>query len=37
VAVVEVDGVAVADKIVPLHDDAQPHEVRVVLGANPSA
>jgi cellobiose phosphorylase len=37
VAVVELDGVAVADKIVPLRDDARPHEVRVVLGANPSA
>jgi cellobiose phosphorylase len=37
VAVVELDGVAIADKIVPLRDDAQPHEVRVVLGENPSA
>ncbi len=37
VAVVEVDGVAVADKIVLLRDDARPHEVRVVVGANPSA
>jgi len=37
VALVELDGAAVADKIVTLHDDAQPHAVRVVLGANPSA
>jgi len=37
VALVELDGAAVADKIVTLHDDAQPHGVRVVLGANPSA
>jgi cyclic beta-1,2-glucan glucanotransferase len=32
VALVEVDGVAAADKTVPLHDDGTPHEVRVVLG-----
>jgi cellobiose phosphorylase len=31
VAVVELDGVEVADKIVQLRDDARPHEVRVVL------
>jgi cellobiose phosphorylase len=36
VAVVELDGVTVADKIVPLRDDGKPHGVRVVLGANPS-
>jgi hypothetical protein len=28
----ELDGIAVADKIVMLRDDALPHEVRVVLG-----
>ena len=32
VTVVELDGVAAADKIVRLRDDGQPHEVRVVLG-----
>ncbi len=32
VALVEVDGIAVADKIVTLLDDGVPHEVRVVLG-----
>src|SRR5256885_4672674 len=37
VALVELDGAAVADKIVTLHDDAQPHGVRGVLGAHPSA
>jgi cyclic beta-1,2-glucan synthetase len=37
VALVEVDGVAVAGKIVRLRDDAMPHEVRVVLGTKPSA
>ena len=29
---VEVDGIAIADKIVTLSDDAVAHEVRVVLG-----
>jgi len=28
----EVDGIAVADKMVILRDDALPHEVRVVMG-----
>jgi hypothetical protein len=32
VTLVEVDGVAVVDKMVTLRDDARPHEVRVVLG-----
>ena len=32
VTLVELDGVAAADKIVTLRDDALPHEVRVVLG-----
>jgi cellobiose phosphorylase len=36
VALVEVDGVTVADKIVTLRDDAVPHKVRVVLGTNSS-
>ncbi|PYK51408.1 MAG: hypothetical protein DME51_03255 [Verrucomicrobia bacterium] len=36
VTLVELDGVAAADKIVTLHDDALPHEVRVVLGIEPS-
>jgi cyclic beta-1,2-glucan synthetase len=36
VALVELDGVAVTDKIVTLHDDTLPHEVRVVLGTKPS-
>jgi cyclic beta-1,2-glucan synthetase len=35
VALVEIDGIAVADKIVRLRDDALPHEVRVVLGTEP--
>ncbi|MGC2353374.1 MAG: glycosyl hydrolase family 65 protein, partial [Candidatus Udaeobacter sp.] len=35
VALVELDGVAAADKIVRLRDDALPHEVRVVLGTEP--
>jgi cyclic beta-1,2-glucan glucanotransferase len=35
VTLMELDGVAVADKIVTLRDDALPHEVRVVLGINP--
>ncbi len=34
---VEVDGIAVADKMVTLRDDARPHEVRVVLGTEPVA
>ena len=37
VALVEVDGVTAADKIVMLRDDALPHEVRVVLGTKPRA
>jgi len=37
VTLVELDGVAAVDKIVTLRDDALPHEVRVVLGTNPSA
>ncbi len=37
VALVELDRVAVVDKIVTLRDDALPHEVRVVLGTKPSA
>jgi len=37
VALVEVDGIAVSDKIVTLRDDARPHEVRVVLGTEPVA
>ena len=37
VTLVELDGVAAADKIVTLHDDALPHEVRVILGTKPSA
>jgi cyclic beta-1,2-glucan synthetase len=36
VTLVELDGVAAADKIVTLRDDALPHEVRVVLGSKPS-
>jgi len=32
---VELDGVAAADKIVTLRNDALPHEVRVVLGTKP--
>jgi cyclic beta-1,2-glucan synthetase len=36
VTVVELDGVAAADKIVTLRDDALPHEVRVVLGTKPA-
>jgi cyclic beta-1,2-glucan synthetase len=36
VTVVELDGVAAADKIVRLRDDALPHEVRVVLGTKPT-
>jgi cellobiose phosphorylase len=35
VTLVELDGVAAADKIVILRDDALPHEVRVVLGTKP--
>ena len=35
VILVEVDGVAVADKTIALIDDGTPHEVRVVLGAPP--
>jgi cellobiose phosphorylase len=37
VTLVELDGIAVADKIVTLRDDALPHEVRVVLGTKPPA
>ena len=37
VALVELDGVAAADKMVRLRDDALPHEVRVVLGTRPPA
>jgi len=37
VTLVELDGVAAADKIVTLRDDALPHEVRVVLGTKPPA
>ncbi len=37
VTLVELDGVAVADKIVRLRDDALPHEVRVVLGTKSPA
>jgi cyclic beta-1,2-glucan synthetase len=37
VTLVEFDGVAVADKMVTLRDDALPHDVRVVLGTKPSA
>ena len=37
IALLEVDGVAVANKIVALHDDAAPHEVRVVLGTEPAS
>src|SRR5512132_3267523 len=36
VTLVELDGVAVFNKIVTLRDDALPHEVRVVLGTKPS-
>jgi cellobiose phosphorylase len=36
VSLVELDGIAVADKIVTLRNDALPHEVRVVLGTKPS-
>jgi cyclic beta-1,2-glucan synthetase len=36
VVVVELDGVAAADKIVALRNDALPHEVRVVLGTKPA-
>jgi cyclic beta-1,2-glucan synthetase len=36
VVVVELDGVAAADKIVALRNDALPHEVRVVLGIKPA-
>jgi cyclic beta-1,2-glucan synthetase len=35
VTLVEIDGIAVADKIVRLRDDALPHEVRAVLGTKP--
>jgi cellobiose phosphorylase len=37
VILVELDGVAAADKIVRLRDDGGPHEVRVVLGPEPPA
>jgi cellobiose phosphorylase len=37
VTLVEVDGIAVADKMVTLRDDALPHEVRVVMGKEPPA
>ena len=36
VSLVEVDGIAVPDKMVPLRDDGSPHEVRVVLGEPPA-
>jgi cyclic beta-1,2-glucan synthetase len=36
VVLVELDGVAVADKIVALRNDALHHEVRVVLGSKPA-
>jgi cyclic beta-1,2-glucan glucanotransferase len=35
VALLELDGIAVADKVVTLRDDALPHKVRVVLGTEP--
>ncbi len=37
VTLVELDGVAIADKIVTLHDDGVPHEIRVVLGTKTAA
>jgi cyclic beta-1,2-glucan synthetase len=37
VARVEVDGIAAANKIVTLRDDAAPHEVRVLLGKQSKA
>jgi cyclic beta-1,2-glucan synthetase len=37
VTLVELDGTALPDKVVMLQDDAQPHEVRVVLGTQPPA
>jgi cyclic beta-1,2-glucan synthetase len=37
VVLVEVDGKAIADKIVTLHNDGAPHEVRVVMGTEPRA
>ena len=37
VTLVELDGVAVADKMVTLRNDALPHDVRVVLGTKPPA
>jgi cyclic beta-1,2-glucan synthetase len=37
VTLVELDGVAAADKIVTLRDDALPHEVRVLLGTKQPA
>jgi cellobiose phosphorylase len=37
VTLMELDGVAAADKIVTLRDDALPHEIRVVLGTKPPA
>jgi cyclic beta-1,2-glucan glucanotransferase len=37
VALVELDGVPAADRMVRLRDDALPHEVRVVLGTRPPA
>jgi cellobiose phosphorylase len=37
VTLMELDGVAVFNKIVTLRDDALPHEVRVVLGTKPPA
>ena len=37
VTLVELDGIAMADKVVTLRDDARPHEVRVVLGTEPPA
>jgi len=35
VTLVELDGVAAADKIAMLRNDALPHDVRVVLGTKP--
>jgi cellobiose phosphorylase len=37
VALMEIDGITVPDKIVRLRDDAVPHEVRLVLGTEPQA
>ena len=37
VVLLEVDEKAIADKIVTLHNDGAPHEVRVVMGTEPRA